>query len=95
VISNRSFPEIKQTLLAQLTNFGQPIIEVIDGNYKNRRELLLLHKHDKVDLKHDYTLETLKNLHRVWGRPVHLETMVEDVKRRVSFDGSNHSVEKI
>jgi stage V sporulation protein R len=95
VISNRSFPEIKQTLLAQLTNFGQPIIEVIDGNYKNRRELLLLHKHDRVDLKHDYTLETLKNLHRVWGRPVHLETIVEDVKRRVSFDGSTHSIEKL
>jgi len=94
-ISNRDFGEIKQNLLSQLTNFGQPIIEVVDGNYKNRGELLLLHKHDKVDLKHEFTLETLKNLQTVWGRPVHLETIVEDVKRRVSFDGSNHSIEKV
>ncbi|MEZ4741526.1 MAG: SpoVR family protein [Bdellovibrionota bacterium] len=95
IISNRDFNSIKQMLLSQLTNFGQPIIEVVDGNYKNRGELLLVHKHDKVDLKHEYTLETLRNLNAVWGRPVHLETVVEDVKRRVSFDGSNHSVEKV
>jgi stage V sporulation protein R len=40
VISNRGFPEIKKRLLDQLTNFGQPRIRVIDGNYKNRGELL-------------------------------------------------------
>ncbi len=95
VISNRNFKEIKSTLLSQLTNFGQPIIEVVDGNFKNRRELLLLHKHDGVDLKHEYTLEVLRNLQKVWGRPVSLETITEGAKRRVSFDGSTHAVEKL
>ncbi len=95
VISGRDFPEIKQRLLQQLTNFGQPVIAVKDGNFKNRGELLLLHQHEGVDLKHDFALETLKNIFKIWRRPVHIETMVEDSRRRVSFDGSSHQVEKI
>ena len=95
VISGRDFKEVKGQLLKQLTNFGQPIISVVDGNFKNRGELLLEHVHDGVDLKHDFTLECLKNLNRVWQRPVHIQTIIEDVPRRVSFDGSNHSVEKV
>jgi stage V sporulation protein R len=95
VISGRDFKEIKHRLLSQLTNFGQPIIEVIDGNFRNRSELLLRHIHEGTDLKHEFTLETLKNVFRIWQRPVHLLTMIEDVKRRVTYDGSSHQVEKV
>ena len=94
LISGRDFKEIKQRLLQQLTNFGQPIIKVVDGNFRNRGELLLSHDHESQDLKHDTTLETLKNLHRIWKRPVHIETIIEDVKRRISYDGTNHQIEK-
>jgi stage V sporulation protein R len=94
VISSRDFKPIKQQLLQQLTNFGQPVISVVDGNYKNRGELLLRHEHNGVDLKQDFTMETLRNVHTVWTRPVYLETVIEDVKRIVSFDGKNHDVQK-
>ncbi len=95
VISSRNFREVKKSLLDQLTNFGQPIIKVEDGNYKNRGELLLHHVHNGSDLKHDFTLECLRNLHHLWKRPVHLQTRIEDVQRRISFDGSNHNMEKV
>jgi stage V sporulation protein R len=95
VISSREFKPIKQKLLQQLTNFGQPIITVVDGNFKNRGELLLLHEHNGIDLKQDYCMETLRNLHQVWTRPVYLETIIEDVKRRISFDGKSHDIEKV
>ena len=95
VISSRDFPEIKKRLLSQLTNFGQPIIKVVDGNFRNRGELLLQHSHEGTDLKHDTTLETLKNLHRIWKRPVHIESTIEEVKRRISYDGTNHQIEKL
>jgi stage V sporulation protein R len=95
VISSREFKPIKQKLLQQLTNFGQPIISVVDGNFKNRGELLLRHEHTGIDLKQDYTMETLRNLQKIWTRPVYLETVIEDVKRRLSFDGKNHDIEKI
>jgi stage V sporulation protein R len=45
VISGRDFSEIKKRLLQQLTNFGQPIIKVVEGNYRNRNEILLKHDH--------------------------------------------------
>jgi len=95
VISSREFGAVKNQLLNQLTNFGQPIINVVDGNFRNRSELLLRHEHAGTDLKHDFTTECLRNLHRIWRRPVHLETIIEEVKRRVSFDGTNHNMEKI
>jgi stage V sporulation protein R len=71
------------------------MILVKDGNFRNRGELLLNHQHEGVDLKHDFALETLRNIFKIWRRPVHIETVVEDSTRRISFDGSSHQVEKI
>ena len=51
-IESREFKKIKERLLFSLTNFGQPIIRVKDGNYRNRGELYLQHEHFGVDLKH-------------------------------------------
>lgn len=94
-ISSREFMDIKEKLLFQLTNFGQPFIYVEDGNYNNRGELYLRHRHEGVDLKQDYARDTLRNIQRIWTRPVHLETVVEDKKQLISFDGSNFSEKKI
>src|ERR1700677_1781237 len=40
VIESREFAKIKQRLLFSLTNFGKPWIYVVDGNFRNRGELL-------------------------------------------------------
>jgi stage V sporulation protein R len=77
-ISSRDFQEVKRRLLFQLTNFGQPIIEVVDANFSNRGELYLRHCHEGIDLDEPYAEATLENLHKIWGRPVHLETVVVD-----------------
>lgn len=95
IVTNRDFKEIKKSILKQLTNIGQPIIKIVDANFKNRGELLLTHQHDGEDLKYDYVLECLKNLHKIWNRPVYLETFVENTKRRICFDGQSHAIEKL
>lgn len=87
-IASREFRKIKDTLLLQLTNFGQPLIEVVDANYKNRGELLLIHRFDGRELKSDYASKTLKNLYHLWKRPVHIQTRLEDKSTTVSFDGA-------
>jgi stage V sporulation protein R len=91
VIDSREFEEIKRQLLFSLTNFGQPIVVVQDANYGNRGELLLCHHHEGIDLKLDWAMDTLENLHRLWNRPVHLETVVEEKRYLLSFDGEEHS----
>jgi stage V sporulation protein R len=91
VITNRDFKKIKEKLLFSLTNFGQPYIYVEDGNYENRGELFLRHRHEGIDLKLDYAKETLKNLQTIWSRPVHIETVIDKRKKLLSFDGKKHS----
>jgi len=91
-IESREFKKIKERLLFGLTNFGQPIIRVKDGNYRNRGELYLFHDHFGVDLKLDHAQDTLRHLNRLWSRPVHIETVVDGRPTLLSFDGSDHSV---
>jgi stage V sporulation protein R len=86
-IDSKDFLAIKQKLLSQLTNFGQPIIEVEDGNYMNRKELLLAHVHYGVDLDVNFANETLRNLFAIWKRPVNLRTKYEDKEVIFHFDG--------
>ncbi len=94
-IMDREFRKVKSKLLQQLTNFGQPIIEVVDGNHENRGELLLAHKHDGQDLKGDYARETLRNLQSLWRRPTNLVTRVEGKGMLLRFDGQTHSEKKV
>jgi stage V sporulation protein R len=91
-IATREFKQIKEKLLFQLTNFGQPFIRVIDANFENRSELLLGHRHEGVDLKVEYTRHVLENLFAVWKRPVNINTLVDGKGRLFSFDGSEHSL---
>lgn len=90
-IVSREFGRVKEKLLHLLTNLGQPLIEVEDGNFENRGELLLAHRHDGVDLKVDYARDTLRNLQSLWRRPVTIATKVEGRAVLMHFDGKEHS----
>ena len=66
---------VKRKLLLQFTNFGKPTIVVLDGNFKNRGELLLGHQYNGVALDEQQAKETLKRVFELWGRPVNLATI--------------------
>jgi stage V sporulation protein R len=91
-IESRDFEKIKQRLLFSLTNFGKPWIYVVDGNYRNRGELLLKHYHTGVELRLDQAADTLANIQFIWGRPVNLHTVVDDKPTMLSFDGTDHAI---
>ncbi len=93
VIDTRDFLAVKEKLLFMLTNFGQPTIEVVDANFLNRGELLLVHRYGGVPLKLDQARETLENLQRLWKRPVNLETFVDDEPVVLGYDGVEHTQE--
>jgi stage V sporulation protein R len=92
-IDSREFRKIKDKLLFQLTNFGEPFIYVEDANHANRGELLLAHRHEGADLHQDHARATLEALARIWRRPVNLRTMIHDKPRVLRYDGSAHSDE--
>ena len=71
--------DVKKKLLLQFTNFGKPTIEVLDGNYRNRNELLLGHRYNGVALDLPQARRTLERTFDLWGRPVNLKTIVKRV----------------
>ncbi len=89
-IAARTFEKIKKQLLTQLTNAGNPAIDVVDANYQNRGELVLKHRHEGVDLRLDYARECLKALQHIWKRPVHVDTICEGVPKLLSYDGDQY-----
>jgi stage V sporulation protein R len=86
-IVDRDWRKVKDQLLLSLTNFGNPIICVEDGNFENRGELLLTHQHEGVDLEYDKAVETLKSINHLWRRPVHIYTKWNTQPKILSFDG--------
>lgn len=94
-IESREFPQIKDRLLFNLTNMGRPQIAVRDGNYKNRGELFLEHTFNGLELKTSYAHDTLTNLYRLWARPVHIETVIDEVKTTLSYDGHEHKATQV
>ncbi len=91
-IVDRDWRLVKAQLLFGLTNWGQPFIYVVEGNYKNRGELYLMHRWNGIDLQLNLAAETLKNLALIWSRPVHLETLVEGKGTLLSCESSDAEI---
>jgi stage V sporulation protein R len=86
-IASRDFQAVKDKLVGSLTNFGEPEIYVVDGNFRNRGELYLKHRYTGVELRHDHAVETLRSCAVLWRRPVRLETVVDEKLRLLGHDG--------
>ncbi len=91
-IASREFQEIKKQLLNSLTNHSRPFIYVVDGNYRNRGELYLQHQYQGIELKQDEARDTLVNLHALWSRPVHLETIIDEQPAVLNYDGHSYEI---
>jgi stage V sporulation protein R len=90
-IETREFKAVKEKLLFQLTNGGNPFIYVEDANYENRGELLLRHDHQGMDLRQDYAREVMRSLVRIWKRPVNVGTIAEGKAVVLRYDGREHT----
>jgi stage V sporulation protein R len=90
-IESREFRSVKEKMLFQLTNGGNPFIYVEDANFDNRGELLLRHDHQGLDLRQDYAKEVMRSLHRVWKRPVNVNTVGEGKPTALRYDGKEHT----
>lgn len=90
-IVDRDFKKVKEKLLFQTANRGQPMIMVTDGNYLNKGELLLWHKHQGLDLDVKWSKETMRALEQIWKRPVNVETEVDGQKKIFTYTNGEFS----
>ena len=85
-IVTRDFHQIKAALLYRITNMGQPFISVVDGNYLNRGELYLAHEFSGLEIDAARAVEVLVAIRRIWGRPVHLQAVINETMTLVSVE---------
>jgi stage V sporulation protein R len=57
----------------------------MDGNWQNKGELLLWHKHMGLDLDVKWTRETMRSVATIWKRAVSLETENEQQKKIYTY----------
>jgi stage V sporulation protein R len=88
-IDNRDFGAIKKKFLFQITNLGQPIISVVDGNFKGEGHLLLTHLFEGVEMQASYMQATMENIFAIWQKPVHLATVMDGEGRIYTYDGTD------
>ena len=86
--------EVRDMLVASMTNFGHPYLQVEEGNYEGRGELYIKHVYEGQELDLKYAERTMPYVYRLWGRPVHVETVLEDKPHLLTFDGSGEGITK-
>jgi stage V sporulation protein R len=87
VIVEKNWEKVRDSIVASMTNFGYPYLVIEDADFHRNSELLLKHYFEGQDLDLDYAEKTLEHLYRIWGRPVHIETIFEERRMLISYDG--------
>jgi len=90
MVTEKKWEKVRDQLVANMTNFGFPYIEVVDGDYDRNSELYLMHRYEGVELDMKYARKTLEHVYKLWGRDVHLETVVDDEPLVLHYNGSEH-----
>ncbi len=89
-MTEKRWERVRDQLVANMTNFGFPYIVVADGDYNRNRELYLKHQSEGAELDGSYARKVVEYVYKLWGRPVHLETVVDDERVVMHFNGEEH-----
>jgi stage V sporulation protein R len=89
-VTEKRWERVRDQLVANMTNFGFPYIVVADGDYRRNRELYLKHQAEGTELDAAYARKVLEYVHRLWGRPVHLETIADGEPLIMRYNGDIH-----
>lgn len=90
-ITDKSWENIREQLVYSKVNGGFPSIVVTDGDFNRVGELYMKHNYEGTELDLKYVERTLPYVVQLWGKNVHLETIVEDKKIVFSCDGKKTS----
>ncbi len=86
-ITTKQWEEVRDQLVSSRVNGGFPYITVNDGDYLKNGELYLVHHFEDIELDLKYLEKVLPYIYHLWGRAVHMETMVENKPVAFTYDG--------
>lgn len=90
-ITEKRWEKVRDQLVSSMTNFGFPYLQIEDGDYNGNRELYIKHCYEGTELDMRYGRKALEHVYALWGRPVHLETVIDDESTVLHFNGSEHT----
>lgn len=88
-IVDKNWENVRDQLVTMRVNGGFPYITVNDGDYNKNGELYLKHWYEGIELDLKYLEKVLPYIYQLWGRKVHLETVVENRPMLFSYNGSH------
>ncbi len=86
-ITDKTWEHIRDQLVYSRVNGGFPYLVVTDGDWQRSGELYLAHRYEGIELDLKYVERTMPYVARLWGKPVHLETIVDGAGVLFSCDG--------
>ncbi|MGE6630806.1 SpoVR family protein [Bacillus sp. NPDC077027] len=86
-IIDKKWESVRDQLVSMRVNGGFPYLTVLDGDYLKNNELYIKHWFEGIELDLKYLEKVLPYLHQLWGRSVHLETLLEGKEVMFSYDG--------
>jgi stage V sporulation protein R len=89
-VTDKTWESIRDQLIYSRVNGGFPYLVVEDGDYLRLGELYLKHCYEGIELDLKYVEKTLPHVHRLWGKSIHLETIIEEKPVVFSYDGKKH-----
>jgi len=78
VVTKHTAKEIRDKLVQAFAQSIIPKITIVNGNYDEKGYLALKHSYDGVPLDEVYAKETMKHIANLWGRPVTMDSKVDD-----------------
>jgi stage V sporulation protein R len=86
-IIDKEWENVRDQLVNMRVNGGFPYITVNDGDYMRNGELYLKHWYEGIELDLKYLEKVFPYIYQLWGRNVHLETVVENRNILFTYDG--------
>jgi len=88
-ITEKDHEEVRDQLVSSRVNGGFPYIVVENGDHKRNGELYLKHGYEGTELDIKYLEHVLPYIYQLWGRAVHMETVVDGKRVAYSYDGNS------
>ncbi|ADU29665.1 SpoVR family protein [Evansella cellulosilytica] len=86
-VVDKEWENVRDQLISSRVNGGFPYIVVKDGDHLKNGELYLSHEYEGIELDTQYLEKTLPYIYQLWGRPVHMETVMTERKIVYTYDG--------
>ena len=85
-VIDKDWTNVRDQLVSMRVNGGFPYITVNDGDYLRNGELYLKHWYEGIELDVKYLEKVMPYIYQLWGRGVHMETMVEGKPILYTYD---------